>query len=251
MKDKRLFKKTFEFKETKGIVLSDNKTAITAALISLRRNREKLEEYVKERPDFLYSLKPVRADEGPDVVKLMVDAAEKANVGPMAAVAGVLADLAVGDMLLKGAKIAVVENGGEASAFSNKPINIALRAGNHPLSGRIGFRLESFPVGVATSSGVFSRAISFGEAEAVTIFAKNAGLADAVATAVSNLVKGDSPQKVVKYALDRALSIEGVSGAVIFYRGIVGVGGKVPTILKVVEEGDASSAPKVKSRGLS
>ncbi|MEM3626943.1 MAG: UPF0280 family protein [Candidatus Bathyarchaeia archaeon] len=251
MKDKSLFKKAFEFKETRGMILSDNKAAITAALISLKRNREKLEEYINKHPSFLYSLQPVKADDGPEIVKLMADAAEKAKVGPMAAVAGALADLAVGDMLLKGAKVAVVENGGEASAFSNKPINVALRAGDHPLSGKIGFKLESFPIGVATSSGVFSHAISFGEAEAVTIFAKNAGLADAVATGIGNLIKGDKPQKVIKYGVDKALSIEGVSGVVILYKGIIGMGGKIPTILKVVKEGDVNSAHKLKSRRLS
>lgn len=230
-----LFRETFEFKETKGVILSDNRAAITAAVASLKQNRKKLELYIREHPKFLYSLKPFDIEDGPLVVKLMADTAEKADVGPMAAVAGVLADLAVRDMLLKGAEIAVVENGGEASAFSNKPINVALRAGNHPLSEKIGFRLESFPMGVATSSGIFSHALSFGEAEAVTIFAKNAGLADAVATATCNLVKGCNPRKAVKCGIDKALSIEGVFGAFIFYKGIVGMGGNVPTIFRIIE----------------
>ena len=50
--------------------------------------------------------------------------------------------------------------------------------------------LTEFPIGVATSSGRFSHALSFGDAEAATVFCKNASLADAAATAVGNVVKG-------------------------------------------------------------
>jgi len=233
MEAKALFRENFEFKETKGIILSDSRSAIATAAVSLKQNREKLEKYIREHPKFLYSLQPVQVDEGPTVARLMAEAAEKADVGPMAAVAGVLADLAVRNMILKGAHIAVVENGGEASAVSNRPIDIALSAGDHPLSRRIGFRLETFPMGVATSSGVFSHALSFGDAEAVTIFAKSAGLADAAATAVGNLVKGNDPRKAVERGIDKALSIEGVNGVFILYEGTVGRAGQIPKIIGI------------------
>ena len=121
----------------------------------------------------------------------MAEAAEKADVGPMAAVAGVIADLAVQDMIAAGCEVAVVEDGGEISAQSNMPVDVAVAAGDEPLSKRFGFRLTEFPIGVATSSGRFSHALSFGDAEAATVFCKNATLADAAATAVGNVVKGE------------------------------------------------------------
>jgi len=230
-----LFKETFEFGETRGFILTDKKDAVTAAKSSLKENKKKLEEYIRRNPKFLYSLKPVSVDgDSPIVVKLMAEASEKAGVGPMAAVAGVLADLAVEAMLAKGVHTAIVENGGEISAVSNRPINIALLAGDHPLSKKVGFKLENFPVGVATSSGVYSHALSFGEAEAVTIFAENAGLADAVATAVGNIVAGDNPQKAVENGVKKALSINGVKGVLIIYKGTVGMAGQIPKILKIV-----------------
>ncbi|MEM2936043.1 MAG: UPF0280 family protein [Candidatus Bathyarchaeia archaeon] len=232
MEAKGLFREAFEFKETRGVIISDSRSAIEAAIASIKNHREKLEKYIREHPKFLYSLQPVQADDGPPVARLMAEAAEKADVGPMAAVAGVLADLAVEAMLLKGTHVAVVENGGEASAVSDRPIDIALSAGDHPLSRKIGFRLENFPMGVATSSGVFSHALSFGDAEAVTIFAKNAGLADA-ATAVGNVVKGNDPRKAVERGINKALSIEGVRGAFIMYKGIIGRGGQVPKIIGI------------------
>lgn len=220
---------------TRGVILTDSKDAVAAAKNSLKENRRKLEEYIRKNPKFLCSLKPVQVGDGcPVVVKLMAEASEKANVGPMAAVAGVLADLAVEAMLAKGARIALTENGGEVSAVSSKPVNIMLSAGNHPLSRKMGFKIESFPVGVATSSGVYSHALSFGEAEAVTVFAENAGLADAAATAVGNLIVGDNPAKAVENGVDAALSIKGVKGVFIIYKGVVGTAGQIPKIIKIV-----------------
>ncbi|MGB9959284.1 MAG: UPF0280 family protein [Candidatus Bathyarchaeales archaeon] len=233
METRKLFKQTFQFRETNCTLISDSEYAIERAIASIKHHRKLLEIYVRENPKFLYTLNPVRVENGPKIVKLMAEYAEKANVGPMAAVAGVLADLAVEEMRLAGSEVAVVENGGEISAVSNMPIETALLAGDHPLSKRFGFRLTEFPIGLATSSGVYSHALSFGEAEAVTIFAVNAGLADAVATAIGNMIKGEDCHEVVEKGVQKALSIEGVKGALIIYKDFVGVGGHVPQLVKV------------------
>jgi ApbE superfamily uncharacterized protein (UPF0280 family) len=233
MKTKDLFKQTFRFKETNCTIISDNQSAIDTAVSSIKHHRRHLEKYIRKHPKFLYSLQPLSVDNGPRIVTLMAEASEKANVGPMAAVAGVLADLAVQDMVLAGSKVAVVENGGEVSAISNQSIDIALSAGDSPLSKEVGFRLEEFPIGVATSSGLYSHALSFGEAEAVTIFAVNAGVADAVATAIGNLIKGNDYRGAIERGVKEALGIEEVKGVFLMYRGIVGKGGKVPKLIKV------------------
>jgi hypothetical protein len=228
-----VFKRSFELKESRGTIISDKENAIDIAIESLKRNREALENYGKANPRFLFSLQPVQTPSEPLVAKLMAEASEKAGVGPMAAVAGVLADLAVMDMVNAGCEVAVVENGGEISAISNVPIDVAESAGDEPLSKKFGFRLTEFPIGVATSSGRFSHALSFGDAEAATIFCRTAGLADAAATAVGNVVKGSEFKVAVKCGIDRALAIEGVEGVLILYKGFVGTGGKVPKIIRV------------------
>ena len=220
-------------KESRGTVIADREDAIDVAVESIRRNREALEDYAKVHPRFLFSLDPVKVPAQPLVAKLMAEAAAKANVGPMAAVAGVLADLAVKDMLSAGCEVAVVEDGGEVSAVSNVPVDVALAAGDEPLSRKFGFRLTAFPIGVATSSGRFSHALSFGDAEAATVFCGNAGLADAAATAVGNVVKGDDYQTAIQRGMGKALSIEGVEGVLIIYKGFVGTAGKIPRIIKV------------------
>jgi ApbE superfamily uncharacterized protein (UPF0280 family) len=67
----------------------------------------------------------------------------------------------------------------------------------------------------------------------VTVFAVDAGVADAAATAVANLIKGDDVQGVIRQGIDRALSIDGVKGVFILYRGVVGKTGQVPELIKV------------------
>jgi ApbE superfamily uncharacterized protein (UPF0280 family) len=233
MKKENLFKQAFRLKESNCTIISDKESAIEKAASSIKHHRRQLEEYIREHPRFLHSLEPVPVDDGPKVVRLMAEASAKAGVGPMAAVAGVLADLAVEEMLGDGCKVAVVENGGEVSAVSDQPVDIALAAGDAPLSREMGFRLKQFPIGVATSSGLYSHAFSFGEAEAVTVFAVDAGVADAASTAVANLIKGDDVRGVIREGVDRALSIDGVKGIFILYRGVVGKAGQVPELIKV------------------
>ena len=229
----KLVKQDFRWKETTCTLLTDVENAINPTIASIKHHRVQLEKYIQKNPRFLYSLRPMHVNKGPRITRLMAEAAEKANVGPMAAVAGVLADLAVEDLILAGSNVAVVENGGEIAADSNKPVDVALSAGDTPLSRQIGFRLDTFPTGVATSSGLFSHALSFGKAEAVTVFALNAGVADAAATAVGNQITGDDVRGVIERGIDEALDIETVVGVLILYNGMVGKGGHLPPIIKV------------------
>jgi hypothetical protein len=230
---RELFKEHFTHKESQCTIISNQKQAMQAAKESIQRNYLELELYVRSNPKFLYSLMPVIVPEKPLVARLMAEAARKADVGPMAAVGGAIADLALEDMLRLGCEVAVVEDGGEISAKSNQPVDIAVAAGDEPLSKRFGFRLTEFPIGIATSSGRFSHAVSFGDAEAAVVFCKNATLADAAATAVGNVVKGEDGQAGIQAGINRGLSIDGVEGVLILYKGQVGTAGKIPQIIKV------------------
>ena len=233
---KHLFKEAFAFKESQCTIVSDLQVGIKIAKKSLKYHRSKLDAFVQDHSRFLWTLSPCTIPEKPFVAKLMGEAAEKAGVGPMAAVAGVLADLAVKEMIEGGCQVAVMENGGEVSAISNVPVDVGVAVGQSPLSRRFGFRLKEFPVGLATSSGRFSHALSFGDAEAVTVFCNEAGLADAVATAVGNLIKGAAVQKTIESAIDFAKSIEGVEGVLVMFEGQVGTWGKIPEIIKINPE---------------
>lgn len=230
---RQLFKEHFIHKESQCTIISDQQAAIQAAKESIQHNYLELELYVRANPKFLHTLTPIPVPEKPVVARLMAEAAQKADVGPIAAVAGAIADLAVEDMLRLGGEVAVVEDGGEISAKSNQTVDIAVAAGDEPLSKRFGFRLTEFPIGVATSSGRFSHALSFGDAEAAVVFCKNACLADATATAVGNEVKGDDAEAGIQSGISRGLSIEGVEGVLILYKGQVGTAGKIPQMIKI------------------
>lgn len=228
-----LLKKSFTLKDSQCTIISDKQEAIQAAKESITRNRQELELFVRTNPAFLHTLTPIAAPEKPFVAKIMAEASQKVGVGPMAAVAGAIADLAVAEMKKTGCAVAVVENGGEIMATSNEPIDVAVAVGEEPLSKRFGFRLTEFPIAVATSSGRFSHALSFGDAEAATVFCKNATLADAVATAVGNVVKGEDAQTGIQAGINKGSSIKGVEGLMIVYIGQVGTWGKIPQIIKV------------------
>ena len=230
----KLIKEAYTLKDSQCTLISESQAAIEAAKQSIQRSRFELELYIRSNPKFLYTLTPIPAPEKPLVAKMMAQATQKSDVGPMAAVAGAIADLAVQDMLKTGCQVAVVENGGEIMAQSNQPVDVAVAAGDEPLSKRFGFRLTEFPIGVATSSGRFSHALSFGDAEAAIIFCKDATMADAAATAVGNVVKGDDTQAGIQAGLDRGMSIEGVEGVMVIYKGEVGTAGKIPQIIKLV-----------------
>lgn len=229
----KLLKKNFMHKDSHCIIISDSQKAIKTAIESIRHNYQELELYVRTNPKFLYTLTPISVPEKPFVAKLMALAAQKAGVGPMAAVAGAIADLSVEDMKNEGCKVAVVEDGGEISAFSNRPVDVAVAAGEEPLSKQFGFRLTEFPIGVATSSGRFSHALSFGDSEATIVFCKDATLADAAATAVGNVVRGEDTEAGLQAGINKGMSIEGVEGVLIIYNGQVGTAGKIPQIIKI------------------
>ncbi len=219
--------------ETDVLIKSDSEKAIKKALKSIEENRRLLKIYLRNHPLFFYSLTPIpAASNAPEIIKRMVEASSKAYVGPMASVAGALADLALEEMIKEGAEIALIENGGEIAVNSKIDINIGVYAFNSLLSKRFGFKISQgdCPLGIGTSSSKSIRALSFGEADAVTVIAENAAIADASATAICNIVKGD-PKKAIQQGLNLAKKIDGVKGAIIVKGNYVGLWGKIPKLL--------------------
>jgi uncharacterized protein len=235
-----LFEHREVIKESDIFIKTDKAKAIRAAILIIKYHRKNLEDYIARYPDFLKTLIPIKIEEtAPVIVKVMAEAAEIADVGPMAAVAGALADLGVKEMVKLGTKVAIIEDGGEIAGISSTPINVGIFAGYSPLSGKIGFRLEKddFPIGIGTSSGTVGHALSFGEADAATLIADNAALGDAAATAVCNEVKGLDFEKSVQNGLEKAETLDGVRGALIIRGKFAGIVGKLPQLLKIT--GDA------------
>jgi ApbE superfamily uncharacterized protein (UPF0280 family) len=185
-----------------------------------------LEGYITEQPSFLSSLEPLAAAKGaPSIVKKMVRAARRTGVGPMAAVAGAVAQY-VGVELLKLSSELIVENGGDIFLKSRRERVVAIYAGGSPLSSKIGIRIKgaATSLGVCTSSGTVGHSLSFGRADAVVVVAKSAILADAAATAVGNRIKTVAD---IAGGLKYAKGIDGLLGAVIILGEKFGAWGDV------------------------
>ncbi len=159
----------------------------------LRDVRADIEEEIRRGPEFLESLSPLPLRPGvPPVIDLMLRAAKAYDVGPMAAVAGAVAQL-VGEGLLRWTPEVIIENGGDIWMKMDRPVEMGLYSGeNSPFTGALRLRVDPAgkPLGVCTSSGTVGHSLSFGKADAVVIVADDAALADAAATAVCNRIQG-------------------------------------------------------------
>ncbi len=177
--------------------------------------RGAVEDYIHYKDTkFLISLKPIAVElRAAPIVREMARQAAAANVGPMAAVAGAIAQFVGRDILRKGYADVVVENGGDIFLRVTRDIRVGLYQGkNHILNGlRLRIKPRDTPLGVCASSGTVGHSLSFGSADSVVVAAGNAALADAVATAAANLVNG---REDCAKAVDFARSIKGVRGVI-------------------------------------
>jgi uncharacterized protein len=200
------------------------------ALAAVLNCRRQLEEYISRLPGFLHSLSPLPDDPlAPPLVRQMLHAARQAGVGPMAAVAGAIAQ-SVGITLGPLTPAIIIENGGDCYLKLQEDVTVGVFAGpDSPFTGKIALRFtaDRFPLGICTSSGTVGPSLSFGKADAVTVVSRDAALADAAATALGNLVK--TPRDINK-ALDLAPQIPLIEGALIVAGDKVGIWGNLELI---------------------
>ena len=196
--------------------------------------RLQLENYIVKHPLFLATLDPLPLDFlAPPLVREMLVAGQKAGVGPMAAVAGAMAEFVGKALAAEGVEEIIVENGGDIYVQRLKGCTVAIFAGQSPLSYKVGLRLlpSQMPVGVCTSSGTVGHSLSFGKADAVTVVARSTALADAMATLLGNEVGITlSPKAGVERALAKAREIEGIEGAVVICGEVMGAMGAVELV---------------------
>ena len=222
-----LFRKNVVVRETDLEILCDKPIDEKYVTARVKKYRQQIETYISKDEKFLTALKPLEVDlSSARIVREMAVCSRKANVGPMATVAGAIAKYVGRDLLRKGAKAVIVENGGDIFLKVARPIKVGLFAGKKKLLSGLNLKIEprETPLGICASSGTMGHSLSFGNADCVVILAKNAVLADAVATAATNLVQGKADlEKAVKFAR----SIKGVKGAVIIFRNNLASWGKI------------------------
>jgi len=225
VKDKDLIPFNVVVKET-DLYIRASTNLKRKALKLVSKYRDTLERYIERHPAFLTSLEPVPVDDNaPHIIREMAEAAEKVGVGPMASVAGAIAEF-VGKELLAFSPEVIVENGGDIYLKSLRERTIGIYAGKSPLSGKLGLEIkgQDTPLGICTSSGTVGHSLSYGEADAVIVLSKSATLADAAATAIGNLIiqPNDIPS-----GIEFAQGIEGLKGVLIIKGDKMGLWGKV------------------------
>jgi ApbE superfamily uncharacterized protein (UPF0280 family) len=199
------------------------------ALEAVIKHRTPLEDYIKSRPLFLHSLEPCSVEEdAPAIVGVMAQAAQIVGVGPMAAVAGAIAE-AVGKDLLVCTPEVVVENGGDIFMKISRTRLIGVYAGGSSFTGKIALEIspEGTPLGVCTSSGTVGHSLSFGVADAVIVLSRSTALADAAATAIGNRVKTTED---IDVAIEQAQAIEGLAGVIVIKDDKIGMWGSVKLV---------------------
>jgi ApbE superfamily uncharacterized protein (UPF0280 family) len=196
------------------------------ALKLVLKYRNMLERYIERHPSFLTSLEPLAiGDDAPHIVTEMAESARKVGTGPMAAVAGAIAEF-VGSQLLESSPEVIVENGGDIYLRSLEQRLIGIYAGQSPLTGKIGLEIngQDTPVGICTSSGTVGHSLSYGKADAVIVLSKSTALADAAATAIGNMIV--QPEDIPG-GIEFARGIDGLSGVIIIQGDKMGLWGKV------------------------
>jgi uncharacterized protein len=205
------------------------------ALESIIRHRQPLEDYIKKHPLFMYTLEPYEAEEdAPVIVRQMSEAGEIANVGPMAAVAGAIAE-EVGRDLLQFSPEVIVENGGDIFMQITRTKRVGIYAGDdNPFTGKLAIEIapDDTPMGICTSSGTIGHSLSLGSSDAIIVMAQSAALADAVATAIGNHIHFTDD---IQTEIEKAGLSYGITGLVIIKDDKIGFWGNVKLVTQKAE----------------
>ncbi|MDI9610633.1 MAG: UPF0280 family protein [Archaeoglobales archaeon] len=219
----------FSYKETITTIITDNEDFYEIAVKAILDARSEIEEYISLNPYFLISYEPLNCGScsGREIVRKMCYSAKLANVGPMASVAGAIAQFAVDKMVEAGANVAVVDNGGDIAIHTDREIKVGIYPSKIAL-----LIPPTDKIAICTSSGKIGPSVSFGWADAATIVADDACIADAFATALGNIIEGSNRDEIEKrlaefYSKNRTF----IKGAVVVKDEIIAISGKIPKLL--------------------
>ncbi len=222
--------KTFIHKEAVFRICCMHYDAVAAKIV---RQRQMLEAYISRHAEFQTAFEPVALlADAPPSAQQMAFAADRIGVGPMAAVAGTMAQLAAKEAINAGDTDVIIENGGDIYLQVDHPVVIEIFAGSDKLPGRLGFSLkpEQTPVAICSSSGKMGHSTSLGQCDLATVVSKDAALADAAATQAANLVH---TAEDVEPTLNRIVAIDGVDGILIVKDEHTGMAGNLPHLVQI------------------
>ena len=219
-----------EIAETAATIGAEG-TFVESAVDAIKAARREIERQVRKDQFFLVTMEPYAPEDPGPVVKRMCEAASVAGVGPMATVAGAIAQVALEAMVAKGCTHGWVDNGGDVALILDNPAT--MEAFHEPGTGTaFALRLEPTDgiLGVCTSSGRLGHSISLGDSDVALAMADSAILADALATAIGNRVHGTSS---LKTCFDHFKGVPGMIGGLAMVDGEVAMQGRLPPLVEV------------------
>jgi ApbE superfamily uncharacterized protein (UPF0280 family) len=193
----------------------------------VHRLRAEIRAFATLHPEFLTSLLPIPAPEhSTALIKDMLRAARAVGVGPMAAVAGTIAQH-VADSLAPRSPDILVENGGDVYMRStvDRVVGILPAEDGTMLVGTP-IAASDFPCALCGSSATIGHSLSFGHADLVVVRSPSGAIADAAATHLANLLreKSDLPRVLARA---EELAECGVEGVLAQCDGQIGAWGKM------------------------
>ena len=229
-----------ELDETAATIAAEREY-LAGAVQAIKDARAEIVRKIRQDDFFLTTLEPYDPEsDDPPVIKRMCEAAKLAGVGPMATVAGMIAQEALESLISQGCTHCWVDNGGDLAIRIESPI--AVEIFNEPGSREAtGLELEprDEPLGICTSSGRLGHSISFGNADAAVAIADSAQLADAIATALGNRVTDPAS---LKTCFDPFVGIKGFIGGLAMIDGATAMHGRLPRLVPVEHRADRVTA---------
>ncbi len=220
-----------EIQET-AATIGGEREFISHAVEAIKAARLEIERHIRKDRFFLTTLEPYEpSKDSGRIVRRMCEASSIAGVGPMAAVAGVIAQEALEAMEAAGCATCWVDNGGDIALRLDEPATLEIFSEPGSTSA-FAFELERTTghLGICSSSGRLGHSISFGNADVTTVIAEDAALADALATALANRVSQTSD---LRTCFDDFKNVRGLMGGLAIFEGSVATFGKVPKIVEV------------------
>lgn len=189
--------------------------------------RGQIKTYAALHPEFLTSLEPLAASpRDPEIIRRMCGAGQLTGVGPMAAVAGTVAQM-LGESFRDRSPDLLIENGGDTWLCSTRERNIGiLNMPDQAVRLCVPVAASEFPCSFCASSATIGHSLSFGKADLVVVRSRDASLADAAATALANALTGARAMDAV-LAKAQAWEPLGIDGVFTQCEGKIGVWGKM------------------------
>ncbi|MHA2005401.1 MAG: UPF0280 family protein [Candidatus Thorarchaeota archaeon] len=177
---------------------------------AVKEARKDIIEYIRLDPHFQFSMDPIGVPgHAPEIVKRMAAAGQRVGVGPMAAVAGAIAQCAVEAMVDRGATHVLFDNGGDIALYLDRPAVVGIYSGENGVD-NLGIRYAATGelLGVCTSSATIGHSLSLGRTDA-----------------------SEEDKDQVSKALSNAM-IDEIDGAMVIIGDIIGAAGELPPIVR-------------------